>query len=122
MEHYEAAVADLARAETWCRGARALAQLSDPRAITPLVGAFNRPVEADKGCLLDALRALGAGERAAQFAGDGFLPGTGIDFYRERCALGRLMNGHHRSINTEDTEVHRLTSGFTVFLWFANCF
>ena len=71
MEHYEAAVADLARAETWCRGARALAQLSDPRAITPLVGAFNRPVEADKGCLLDALRALGAGERAAQFATSG---------------------------------------------------
>jgi len=83
VDYYEAAVADLASPETWCQGARALARIGDPRAITPLVGAFNRAVEADKSCLLDALRALGAGERADQLATSENL--------RQRAIAVRLM-------------------------------
>jgi HEAT repeat protein len=68
MSQYERAVAELERAESWCRGARTLARLGDTRAIFPLVEAMNRPVEADKGCLYSALEKLGARQRARTLA------------------------------------------------------
>ncbi|HXU68350.1 MAG TPA: HEAT repeat domain-containing protein [Polyangia bacterium] len=60
MGRFEDAVAQLRSSETWCRGARTLAQLGDKRAVAPLVAALRSRAEADKVCLLDALEALGA--------------------------------------------------------------
>ena len=58
---YEAAIALLKSSSSWCKGAEILARLGDQRAVVPLLRAYERPVEADKVCLLRAMRALGAG-------------------------------------------------------------
>lgn len=64
MATYEEAVELLKNPATWQKGARALAKLGDPRAILPLLTAYELPIEGgDKLSLADALRAL-TGESA----------------------------------------------------------
>lgn len=60
MSKYDDAVRLLASPKTWCEGAKQLTQLKDPRAILPLLRAFQRPDEAETLCLFDAMEALGA--------------------------------------------------------------
>jgi hypothetical protein len=62
---YDDAVGLLASPKTWCTGATQLAALHDPRAIVPLMRAFESPVEAEKLCLADAMEKLG-GETEAR--------------------------------------------------------
>ena len=65
MSKYDEAVGLLASPNTWCAGAKALVALKDARALVPIVQAYERPAEAEKGCLADALEALG-GEAGAK--------------------------------------------------------
>jgi hypothetical protein len=65
MSKYDDAVRLLASPKTWCAGAKELVTLKDARALVPLVAAYDRPVEAEKLCLADAMEALGA-ETAAR--------------------------------------------------------
>lgn len=58
--NFDAAVAQLSSTHTWCDGAEALAKLGDPRALLPLVQAYQRHEEVSKVCLLDAMEALDA--------------------------------------------------------------
>ncbi|MDX1908571.1 MAG: HEAT repeat domain-containing protein [Bacteroidia bacterium] len=60
MSAYETAIANLARTDTWCKGAEALTLLGDRRAIIPLLQAWERPTETSKICLLDALEDMHA--------------------------------------------------------------
>ncbi len=60
MSTYDDAVKLLASPKTWCDGARRLTQLKDPRAILPLLRAYDQPVEAEALCLAEAMEALGA--------------------------------------------------------------
>jgi hypothetical protein len=65
-DKYDDAVKLLARPATWCAGAKQLVALKNKRAIVPIVLAFERPVEADKACLGDAIDLLGGAEQAPQ--------------------------------------------------------
>jgi len=60
MSNYDDAVKLLASPKTWCEGARQLTQLKDPRALIPLLRAYDQPVEAEALCLAEAMEALGA--------------------------------------------------------------
>jgi HEAT repeat protein len=62
---FDAALEALRYPQSWCAGARLLARHGDVRALVPLMEAYERPVEADKVCLLDAMDALGAEAQAA---------------------------------------------------------
>lgn len=57
---YDDAVKLLASPTSWCTGAKQLVGLKDKRALVPLVQAYEKPTEADKLCLTDAMEALGA--------------------------------------------------------------
>lgn len=61
---YESALSLLRSPHTWCRGAEALAQLDEARALLPLMRAYERRTERSKVCLLDAMDALGARRHA----------------------------------------------------------
>jgi hypothetical protein len=65
MVKYDDAVRLLASPRTWCAGASQLAALKDPRALVPLMRAFESPAEAEKLCLADAMEVLG-GEAEAR--------------------------------------------------------
>ena len=68
---FEAAVAALSAHATWCDGAKALSGLGDPRALGPLVRAYDTPIEgADKGCLLRAMKSLATREVVLGLAAD----------------------------------------------------
>lgn len=56
---YDAAVGLLASPKTWCTGASQLVALHDPRALVPLMRAFESKAEAKKLCLAHAMEALG---------------------------------------------------------------
>lgn len=56
---YDTAVAQLKTPQTWCLGAKRLAQLAERRALVPLLTAYEKPIESSKLCLLDAMEALG---------------------------------------------------------------
>jgi hypothetical protein len=71
MMEYEAALALLDKADTWCEGAEALAAMGDSRALIPLMRAYEISIEADKLCLADAMDALGARESAASLLANG---------------------------------------------------
>ena len=62
---YDAAIGLLASPKTWCTGATQLAALHDPRALVPLMRAFESPAEAEKLCLAEAMEQLG-GETEAR--------------------------------------------------------
>ena len=65
---YETALDLLRSPSSWCRGAEILAQLTDQRAIVPLLLAYERPAESGKACLLRAMRTLGASRVAPELA------------------------------------------------------
>lgn len=58
-QSYVTAVAQLASPDTWCAGADVLAGSGRPDAVQELVGAYVRPAETSKLCLLEAMTALG---------------------------------------------------------------
>jgi hypothetical protein len=58
-QSFATAVGQLASFDTWCAGADVLADSGRPDAVLALVGAYDRPAETSKVCLLDALTALG---------------------------------------------------------------
>lgn len=60
---YDEAVALLGSDSTMCRGAAALAQLDDARALLPLGAAYRRRSEGSKQCLIEALGAIGRADR-----------------------------------------------------------
>jgi hypothetical protein len=63
---YDNAIAQLASAETWCKGAEELMRLDEPRAIVPLLKAYRSRGEGQKGCLIEALEKLATKERVLQ--------------------------------------------------------
>jgi hypothetical protein len=91
MSKYDDAVRLLASPKTWCEGAKQLVQQKDPRAILPILHAFDQPVEAETLCLFEAMEALGA-----EAAGPKLLASKLPD---ERVAGLRLMviftSNHH---------------------------
>jgi hypothetical protein len=80
---YDDAVKLLAAPTSWCTGAKQLVALKDKRALVPLVQAYEKPVEADKLCLSDAMEALGAEAEARKLI-------TSKDATERRIAI-RLM-------------------------------
>lgn len=68
---YGEAIRELASPHTWCGAARKLADIGDPRALIPLLEAYESPIEGGKRCLLEAMEALGATEEGPKlFNGD----------------------------------------------------
>jgi hypothetical protein len=57
--NFDQAAALLADAGRYCEGASALAELGDVRALPALVKAYDSRMEGGKGCLLQAMQALG---------------------------------------------------------------
>lgn len=55
---FETAVERLSSPQTWCQGAEALARLGDPRALLPLVRAYETRYEGGRACLLEAMEVL----------------------------------------------------------------
>ncbi|HEY5943835.1 MAG TPA: hypothetical protein VIV40_00010 [Kofleriaceae bacterium] len=65
MTKYDEAVKLLGSPTSWCTGAKQLVALKDKRALVPLTQAYEKPAEADKLCLSEAMEALG-GETEAR--------------------------------------------------------
>jgi hypothetical protein len=59
----------LAHPGDWPRAASELAAAGDPSVLPDLVAAYDQPVEASRGELLDAMEALGGGAEARRLAG-----------------------------------------------------
>ncbi len=56
--NFEQAVALLYSTDTWCKGAKMLAETGDERALLHLINAYELPDEADRLCLLEAMEKL----------------------------------------------------------------
>ena len=77
--NFDQASALLSDAARFCEGASVLADLGDPRALPPLVAAYDSRMEGGKGCLLQAMQALGPVAAAPKLVAD---PATATAGYR----------------------------------------
>jgi len=55
---FEQAVALLCSPDTWCKGAKVLAETGDEQALLHLISAYEQPDEADRLCLIEAMEKL----------------------------------------------------------------